>query len=117
MKSIFDAYNTKKNSDKNSIEILDSNELQELVNDIKSYDGKIDASKKDGYIDIDEANLFIKDFNEKHKNTPIKTEDLFGFITNFLKRQNVNDKKSQYVHRKVKTVGKPLSQKSVFNCC
>lgn len=113
MKSIFDAYNTKKNSDKNSIEILDSNELQELVNDIKSYDGKIDASKKDGYIDIDEANLFIKDFNEKHKNTQIKTEDLFGFITNFLKRQNVNDKKSQYVHRKVKTVGKPLSQKSV----
>lgn len=113
MKSIFDAYNAKKNSDSESVEVLDSNELQSLIDDIKTYDGKVNADKKDGYIDIDEANLFVKDFNEKHKDAPIKSEDLFGFVTNFLKRQNVNNKKSEVVQRDVKTVGKPLSRKSV----
>lgn len=113
MKSIFDAYNTKKNSDNESVEVLDSNELQSLIDDIKTYDGKVNADKKDGYIDIDEANLFVKDFNEKHKDVSIKSEDLFGFVTNFLKRQNVNNKKSEVVKRDVKTVGKPLSRKSV----
>lgn len=113
MKSIFDAYNTKKTSDKESVEVLDSDELQSLIDDIKSYDGKIDNNKKDGYIDADEADLFIRDFNEKHKDSPIKSEDLFGFIANFLKRQNVNDKKSESVQRDVETVGKPLSKKSV----
>ncbi len=113
MKSIFDAYNTKKTSDKESVEVLDSNELQSLIDDIKSYDGKVDNNKKDGYIDTDEADLFIRDFNEKHKDSPIKSEDLFGFVANFLKRQNVNDKKSESVQRDVETVGKPLSRKSV----
>ena len=113
MKSIFDAYNTNTNSDKESVEVLDSNELQSLIDDIKSYDGKVDNNKKDGYIDADEADLFIRDFNEKHKDSPIKSEDLFGFVANFLKRQNVNDKKSESVQRKVETVGKPLSKKSV----
>ena len=80
MKSIFDAYNAKKNSDNESVEVLDSNELQSLIDDIKTYDGKVNADKKDGYIDIDEANLFVKDFNEKHKDAPIKSEDLFGFF-------------------------------------
>lgn len=112
MKSIFDAYNTNKKSKADSVEVLDSNEMQELVNDMKSYDGKVDGNN-DGVIDIQEAELFVKDFNEKHKDSQIQTSDLFGFVENFFKREKVNKKSSIPVKKSVETVGKPLSHKTV----
>lgn len=112
MKSIFDAYNTPKNLNAGSVEVLDANEMQELIKDIQSYDGKVD-NNKDGVIDIQEAELFVKDFNEKHKSSQIQVSDVFGFVDNFLKREKVNKKPSVPVNKSVETVGKPLSSKKV----
>ena len=39
-KSIFNAYNSQKEENNNQVEKLDTNELGNLINDIKAYDGK-----------------------------------------------------------------------------
>ena len=41
-KSIFNAYNSQKEENNNQVEKLDTNELGNLINDIKAYDGKVE---------------------------------------------------------------------------
>ena len=114
-KQIFFAYNTTQAEGENSIEFLNKEELLALIQDIKKYDGKT-GGNPDGKIDINEANLFINDFNAKHPNSKIKSENLFNFIKGMFGRYDARHKEVK-PSTNVKPVGDALSQKKIkLNC-
>lgn len=110
-KSIFHAYNTNKESDTNQVERLEQAELEKLANDIKSFDGK--AGKKDGTIDINEAQMFVEDFNKKHPDTKIETGDLFKFIKKMYHRYDYYNSDNTPKYTQNMSIGKPLSEKNI----
>ncbi len=113
MKSIFSVYNVNQQDGDNSIEFLDKNELTALVNDIKKYD-----NDGNGTIDIDEANMFVREFNAGHPDKKIKSDDFFGFVKNIFKRYDYyNDNKSSESNSEFLGVGEPLSENTYTMKC
>lgn len=117
LKSIFNAYNTTSAEGDNAVEFLDKNELSALVNDIQKYDGKI-SGNADGVIDMDEAELFARDFNTKHQDANVKSSDVFQFAQKVIQRYSVNIKGPVASDGPLpETVGKPLGEKTVSLKC
>lgn len=110
LKSIFNAYNTERSA-KNKTEVLSRAELQQFVNDIKKYDRQ---GNKNGIIDIDEAEMFVQDFNSKHTDKQIKVDDVFNFVRRIFKRyEYFNENTSSELMKENLAVGEPLSQKTI----
>ena len=110
-KSIFNAYNSQKEENNNQVEKLDTNELGNLINDIKAYDGK--GGKKDNIIDFNEAEMFVKDFNKKHPDTKIETNDVFKFIKTIFSRYDYYETNNVTTVTKNMAIGEPLSEKKI----
>ena len=110
-KSIFNAYNSQKEENNNQVEKLDTNELGNLINDIKAYDGK--GGKKDNIIDFNEAEMFLQDFNKKHPDTKIETNDVFKFIKTIFSRYDYYETNNVTTVTKNMAIGEPLSEKKI----
>ena len=110
-KSIFNAYNSQKEENNNQVEKLDTNELGNLINDIKAYDGK--GGKKDNIIDFNEAEMFVQDFNKKHPDTKIETNDVFKFIKTIFSRYDYYETNNVTTVTKNMAIGEPLSEKKL----
>lgn len=114
-KSIFNAYNSRKAEGENSIDFLSKDELTVLLNDIKKYDGKISGTA-DGKIDMEEVNMFVRDFNEQHRGANINTQHVFNFVQEIFNRRDAYNK-PLVNNPGVQPVGDPLAQKVVqLNC-
>lgn len=110
-KSIFNTYNSQKEETNNQVEKLDTNELGNLINDIKAYDGK--GGKKDNIIDFNEAEMFVQDFNKKHPDTKIETNDVFKFIKTIFSRYDYYETNNVTTVTKNMAIGEPLSEKKI----